>query len=67
MERNEEPSDDPYRAPGVDSMEPPPALPPSQPPTAGKAIVIGILLAIGLPIAAIVLLFALCTALVALG
>lgn len=56
----------PYLAPGVDQGEELPPLP-QESPSAGKVIVVTLLLAIGLPIAALVLLFALCTAFVAMA
>jgi hypothetical protein len=67
MERKDDRTEDPYRSPGLDSMEEVPPPQPQTPPSAGKALVVTLLLAVGLPIAAIVLLFAVCTALVALG
>ena len=67
MDAHEREPVDPYRAPGVEPHEAPPPPVVSQPPTVAKAIVIGLLLAIGLPVAAVVLLFAVCTALFAFG
>lgn len=64
MERNDDRTDDPYRSPGIESMPDVPP-PPQTPPSAGKVLVVTTLLVIGLPIAAIVLLFAVCTAVVA--
>lgn len=66
MERDDDRLQDPYRSPGIDAMEEVPP-PPQTPPSAGKVLVVTLLLAIGLPIAAVVLLFAVCTALVVLG
>jgi hypothetical protein len=66
MERDDDGPQDPYRSPGIGSLEERPP-PPQTPPSAGKALVVTLLLVIGLPIAAVVLLFAVCTALVAFG
>jgi hypothetical protein len=66
MERDDDRPRDPYRSPGFDAMEEVPP-PPQAPPSAGKVLVVTLLLVIGLPIAAVVLLFAVCTALIALG
>lgn len=65
MQRDDDRPENPYLAPGVDAEEPPP--PPQEPPSAGKVIVVTLLLVVGLPIAALVLLFAVCTAFVALA
>lgn len=66
MERQKEGEADPYRSPGLESAKEVPAPTPlREPPSAGKVVVVTLLLAIGLPLAVIVLLFAVCTAFVA--
>ena len=66
MERDDDLPKDPYRSPGFHTPEDvPPAAPPREAPSAGKVAVVTALLVVGLPLAAIVLLFAVCTAVVA--
>ena len=66
MERDDGLPKDPYRSPGFHTAEDvPPAAPPREAPSTGKVVVVTLLLMIGVPIAAIVLLFAVCTAFVA--
>ena len=68
MEPDDDRRQDPYRSPGLASAEEvPPPTPPREAPTAGKVIIVTLLLAIGVPLAALVLLFAVCTAFVALA
>ncbi|HEV7280446.1 MAG TPA: hypothetical protein VGN57_09570 [Pirellulaceae bacterium] len=64
MEREDD--HDPYRSPGLDSAEDVAApTPRRERPSAGKVALVTLLLAVGVPLAAIVLLFAVCTAFVA--
>lgn len=66
MHRDDDRPENPYLAPGIDTEKEAPA-PPQQPPSVGKVVVVTLLLVVGLPIAALVLLFAICTAFVALA